>query len=388
MFSWRTKAMFMAVLAVLASAEVIPNPSKKAGAGPLFQIARNGKWGFMDRTGRVVIAPAFSCERDFFHGLAAACLPDGKVGFIDGKGKLVIPARFDGVGDFLDDLAPVKMGRKWGFIDTSGRMVVEPRFQSAGEFHEGLARIYLWSKVICTPGEFTSDNASLYLFRLLDDAPEEPSTCFPQGAKFGYIDLTGKIVIPPQFFVARDFAEGLAAVRVEETPDSRYGYIDRTGYMTIAPRFHYGGPFSQGLAAVETNARVVGNQVVDIAWGFIDKTGVLRIPDKYDFAGNFSEGLARVAIKLGVSMGYIDRDGKMIIPPKFAQAFDFSEGLATACSDECYYVDRSGSPVLKRFHAWWPFSDGLTVIGIRERQFYIDKKGRVIAPYATDNTTP
>jgi hypothetical protein len=154
--------------------------------------------------------------------------------------------------------------------------------------------------------------------------------------------------------------------------------------MVIPPRFHQAGPFSEGLAAVETSARVVGNQVVDIAWGFIDQAGVFKIPDRYSFVGNFSGGLARVAIKLGVSEGYIDRDGKMIIPARFTEAWDFSDGLATVCSDECFYIDRSGTRVLKDFHAWWPFSDGLAVIGLRAPQVYIDKNGRVIAPYASD----
>jgi hypothetical protein len=259
----------------------------------------------MDRTGRVVIAPAFAEEQDFFHGLAAVALPEGKWGFIDESGKLTITARFDEVRDFIDELAPVRIGRKWGYIDTLGRIAIEPRFQSAGEFHEGLASIHLWSKVACTSGTFTSDDAPLYAFHLLEDDKSDLPGCFPQGGKFGYIDKTGKVVITPQFFVAQDFAEGLAAVRVEETSDSKYGYIDRTGHMVIAPRFHQARPFSEGLAAVETSARVVGNQVVDIAWGFIDRAGVLKIPDRYNFAGNFSEGLARVAIGLGVSMGIL-----------------------------------------------------------------------------------
>ena len=384
MFWCRPKVLLLAALAVAcASAETVRNPAKRAGAGPLFQIIRHGKWGFMDRTGRVVIAPAFDDERDFFHGLAAVRLPE-KWGFIDETGKLTIPARFDEVRDFLEDLTPVRIGRKWGYIDTSGRMVIEPRFQSAGEFHEGLARIYLWSKVACTSEKFTSDDAPLYAFHLLEDDKSDLPECFPQDGRFGYIDKGGKVVIAPQFFLAQDFADGLAAVRLEQTADSKYGYIDRTGHMAIAPRFHQAGQFSEGLAAVETSARVVGNQLVEIAWGFIDHAGVLKIPDKYTFAASFSEGLARVAIKLGGSIGYIDRTGKMIIPPKFTEAFDFSDGLAAACVDECVYIDHSGFAVLKDLDARWPFSDGLAAIGIRHPQVYVDKKGRVIAPYASD----
>ncbi len=273
MFWFRSKVMFLSAIAVVCtSAETVRNPAKRAGAGPLFQIIRHGKWGFMDRTGRVVIAPAFDDERDFFHGLAAVRLPE-KWGFIDETGKLVGTAGFDEVRDFIEDLAPVRIGRKWGYIDTSGRMVIAPRFQSAGEFHEGLARIYLWSKVACTSGKFTSDDAPFYAFHLREDDNSDLPDCFPLDGKFGYIDKAGKVVIAPQFFAAQDFAEGVAAVRVEQTADSKYGYIDRTGNMVIGPRFHQAGPFSEGLAAVETSARVVGNQVVDIAWGFHRQIG-------------------------------------------------------------------------------------------------------------------
>jgi len=367
------------------NAETIRVPSKRPGAGPLFQIVRDGKWGFMNRTGRIVISPAFAEERDFFHDLAAVALPEGKWGYINQTGKLVIDGRFDEVRDFLEELAPVRIGRKWGYINTSGQMVVEPQFQSAGEFHDGLARVHFWNKVFCVNlGELTNDDAPLYAFHLAEDDKSDLLSCFPKGGKFGYIDKTGKLAISPQFFVAQDFAEGMAAVRVEETATSKFGYIDRTGKMIITPRFNQAGPFSEGLAAVETSSRVVGTQVVDIAWGFIDRTGAMKIPDKFNFAGNFSEGLARAAVKLGENVGYVDHDGKMVIPAIYTQVWDFSEGLAAVCADECFYIDQSGSPVLKNFRAWWPFTDGLAVIGFRPPQDYIDKRGRVIAPYSRE----
>ncbi len=155
MSTCRSKPLILAAFAlVCVSAETVRVPTKRAGAGPLFQIVRNNQWGFMGRTGRVVISPSFFDERDFFHGLAAVELLEGKSGFkwgfINEKGRMVIPARFDEVRDFVEDLAPVRVERKWGYIDTSGRMAIEPRFQAAGEFHEGLARVYLgarWSAV-------------------------------------------------------------------------------------------------------------------------------------------------------------------------------------------------------------------------------------------------
>ena len=81
MFCCRSKVLFLAAMAVAcASAETVRNPAKRAGAGPLFQIIRDGKWGFMDRTARVVIAPAFADERDFFHGSSGRAAVGRKMG--------------------------------------------------------------------------------------------------------------------------------------------------------------------------------------------------------------------------------------------------------------------------------------------------------------------
>src|SRR6185369_4053585 len=127
-----------------------------------------------------------------------------------------------------------------------------------------------------------------WAFTLTEDDHSDLRSCFPQGGLFGFVDRTGAYVIEPRFFVAQNFAEGLAAVRVEETTTSKFGYINRSGNFVISPRFNQAGDFSEGLAAVETRARIVGNQVVDIAWGFTDKSGQVVIPAIYAYAREFS----------------------------------------------------------------------------------------------------
>ena len=51
--------------------------------------------------------------------------------------------------------------------------------------------------------------------------------------KWGYIDRTGKIIIPLQFACTWGFSEGLAPVMVSNFPTGKRGYIDTTGSTPI-----------------------------------------------------------------------------------------------------------------------------------------------------------
>lgn len=87
--------------------------------------------------------------------------------------------------------------------------------------------------------------------------------------KWGFINKTGKIIIPAQYEFVDKFTEGLAAVRFKatNTQASKWGYIDRTGKIVIPPTFeNKPGRFSEGWAVVtKRNEKQV----------LIDKTGQL-----------------------------------------------------------------------------------------------------------------
>jgi WG repeat protein len=56
--------------------------------GPLFLVNKDGKRGYIDKTGRLVIAPRYDDTWLFHDGLAAVKV-DGKFGYIDTSGKYV-----------------------------------------------------------------------------------------------------------------------------------------------------------------------------------------------------------------------------------------------------------------------------------------------------------
>ena len=53
---------------------------------------------------------------------------NGKYGFMDRSGKTIITPQFDGAGGFSEGLADVRVGAKWGYIDTKGSVVITPQF--------------------------------------------------------------------------------------------------------------------------------------------------------------------------------------------------------------------------------------------------------------------
>lgn len=338
------------------------------------------KFGFIDETGQVVIAPQFEWARDFSEGLAAVRKNGNKWGFIDKTGKMVINNQFSAAGDFSEGLAVVVVNGKMGYIDKNGNSVVEPEFVAAGEFSEGMAHVgerkgrnlifgYIDKKgqmvITLPPGisgrKFFNGMAAISCHIEInkkeknnkDEQPEAKSMpwklesgTFPSEKsktveKYGYINKAGEIIIPPQFKYVGDFSEGLAQVRI----DKKFGYIDKTGKKIISPQFDEAGMFSEGLARITIQDKI----------GYIDKTGTIKIAPQFALAGDFSEGLARVAVLQKrwfrhsvIKWGYIDKTGKMVIKPHYDSANDFSGGLAEVKVDgaSCY-IDKTNKIVWK-----------------------------------------
>ena len=75
-------------------------------------------------------------------------------------------------------------------------------------------------------------------------AVQEGMARFEIGGGWG-LDKSGKLAGEPRFDDARDFSEGLAAVKLE----GLWGFVDKTGELVIPPVFSYVHDFSGGSAA-------------------------------------------------------------------------------------------------------------------------------------------
>lgn len=198
-------------------------------------MTENGKWGFIDRLGNIVIQPKWDEVRSFQEGLSAVTI-DKKWGYINRRGELLIEMQFDYAWEFSGGVAVVCKkdieGDKFGLINKSGKIVVDYRFKIFGCFREGLARASLDDK------------------------------------HYGFIDTNGEWVIQPDLKHADDFSEGLAAVCLA---NGKSAYIDRQGKVAIQLTGIL-GPFQDGTAKIEYKNRT----------GYIDKKGNWIVKPEYD----------------------------------------------------------------------------------------------------------
>jgi hypothetical protein len=333
--------------------------STDTGPVPLFPVVKDGKWGYMDAKGKVVIEPQYEAAYDFSEGLACVIANNWR-GYINRTGAMVIKPEFAWAGKFTDGFAPVYneksgfAGRPQFYRPTSGRFCcidrtgkVQKRIGcSTAGFREGKAIGGRGKSFVCTDGtEVKTDADQLCLFA-------EGLAPARKGMTWGYVDHSAQWVIEPQFHDVDDFSQGLAGVAKADPPPPEkgarwnwrrrckftWGFCDKSGKMVIDLRFEDVWPYSEDFASVRKGGK----------WGYIDKTGKMVIEPAYDYVWPFSEGMARVLV--GEKQGYIDKTGKMVIEPRFRPGWEFSQGLARVGVKDGGeyregYIDKNGTYV-------------------------------------------
>lgn len=189
---------------------------------PLAPVKVGEKWGYINSTGKYLIASRFNDASRFYEGLAAVEISD-TWGFIDTSGKLVINPQFDSPPNFSEGLAGVDSHGKCGYIDKTGRFVIEPQFVICEDFSGGLAEVTI----------------------AMSDRQPDGRTAYG-----GFIDRSGRIMTEQRFGNLWSFHEDLAAVQ-----EGLWGFINRRGKYQIVPQFEdVGHGFFDGLAAVRKGA--------------------------------------------------------------------------------------------------------------------------------------
>ena len=219
--------------------------------------------------------------------------------------------------------------------------------------------------------------------------PSQSARSFSEGlaavsvnGRWGFINLDGQFVVPPQFGWVEDFSEGLAVVTPAPADEywnksTLFGYIDASGRYVIPPSFNWAGPFSDGLAPVCVGS-CRGKDLPERRVGYIDRHGDYVLPARYGDGSRFSEGLACASLTAGLHTmhGFIDKSGRFVIEPRFIWANEFSNSLAATDQG---FINHHGNVVIGREPASQDgdFSEGWAAVMDGERLVFVDTEGKV-----------
>ena len=237
-------------------------------------------------------------------------------GAFDATGKvIVVPGSYNEVRPFSDGAAFAQRGSTWCAVDNTGRelFTLEQNLQLAssgdeGDFHDGLAKV-----------------------------------CSRETQKYGYVDKTGKVVIPFEHNIsAGDFHDGLAVVY--DAANAFYGYMDKTGKVVIPYQYAYVSDFVNGFAVVQLGSRRT----------IIDTTGKELLPQDYGFPSDLYLSALSVVSSSQVVLAYNRDSGYaffnkagQIVSGGYGRVYSYSNGMACVAKDGKFgFVNESGVLVI------------------------------------------
>lgn len=179
-------------------------PAHGIARGPLVPFEKEGRWGYADSEGRVVIKPQYGMAGSF-SGEGIAAVVDGKGwAFINRKGAVLVrPFIIDNGPDYFSEgQARFTEDGRFGFFNKRGVITIRAQYDFVLPFHEGLA-------AACIGCRFKRDG--------------EHSSVID--GKWGFIDRRGNWVIKPAYESAGSFKSGKASVTIK----GRSQHIDRQG---------------------------------------------------------------------------------------------------------------------------------------------------------------
>ncbi len=285
-------------------------PNTKFACG-LASVSKNGKYGYINQNGEVVIPFSYDRTYDFSDGVAKV-EKDGKFGYINKNGEKITEIIFEDGGDAAEDRIWVKKDGKIGFIDKTGKEVIPFIYDYAYHFEEGLAAV-------------------------------------KKDGLYGYINPMGETVIPFKFKWACCFSNGFA--RVGE--GGYYSYIDKSGEIAIDCKYHWLFDFTDDSAVVFHNE----------SWAVINTEGKLNIPFKvYAQMTPSSEGIMKLHLDETHESRYGFQDSSFKEEPiinRYTEtercprdAGSYHEGLVWSASFLAEadvwissYLDKKGNPV-------------------------------------------
>ena len=141
------------------SSKELPN----MGSARDLHVRIGDKWGILTANGEQLAEVKFDSVGVFHDGLAVVKAAE-RYGYIDRSGAIVIPIQWMAAYDFSEGLAALRVDKKhFQFINTAGTVVIKSKkYDSVGRFRNGICRVVKGGKVkwIDTKGKELKDESN------------------------------------------------------------------------------------------------------------------------------------------------------------------------------------------------------------------------------------
>lgn len=289
-----------------------------------------------------------------------------------------------------------KHAKNFAFINTKGEIVIDAKYKWAEDFENGRAKIRKY---------VVAGNKAYY--------------------NYGFIDVTGKEVIPAIYDKVYHFKEGVDVTWVRKRGHDKFILIDKNGNRVGTGAYHKVGGYFDGMSQVKVEDKtrptyregqymhkegyvnIKGEVIIDpeegyfgapayydglvclskesTGYGFLDKTGKVVIPLTHKQSGfsSFKGGLARMS-KNGKT-GLMNNKGEWVVQPYFSNVSGYGDSLLTVAFGSSYnnfgYCDFNNKVVIKgQYDRATPFEGGFAIVGKNHKEGIINKKGGTIIP--------
>lgn len=225
---------------------------------------KEGRYGFIDTTGELVVGKTFKKLQDFSSGRAVYLSEKNrKMGCINKQGQVVIQPAYSRIYNFEGNRAiAVEAYSKVGVIDTAGQLIIPCQHKKIMAVEDGLALVRRYMNA------------------------------------FYFVHEDNKRHSPYAFQKAHPFSDGVAPFCLR----NKWGLIDKKGLQVLTPKYADMTPFEAGMSKVKVQRLI----------GVVDSKGAVIIPPEYEYITYVGDGLFRV--ERGDKMGYLDRSGNWIWP--------------------------------------------------------------------------
>ncbi len=365
----------------------------------------NGKWGYANPAGNIVITPSYVDAHSFTSGGVALVNQEGKGWKLIDKNnntidipleKVVFPGfgKFS-VWGFRSDMLIVVYKGGQACLNNKGEVLFKD-LDDIQLFHDGYSvgkrnnEFY----ILDDKGNKTKVNAdATYVGHLKNGyAP------FRNKSLFGLVDSTGEVAIKATFNKTGYFVDGIAWAK---TTEKKVGLINTDGKWVVQPEFTYlskpdsihhicearKGKQLMYLRVDGTTFEIPGATGLNefhegVAWvktengvGVIDENGKWIVQPEYEVIENASNGM--LSVRKNNLWGAIDLKGNVIVEPQYKRLEERCEGrIAVNKNDLWGYIDYEGNVVIEpQFQGAHNFQNGYAAVKVGNNWGLIDPDG-------------